>query len=135
MAVARFMNALAAGEDIEIFGDGDQTRDFTFISDVVEATVRAATSAVDGIVLNVGGGSRATINQVLGALEAISRITVGRHFKPATAGDQRHSTASINLARRHLEWEPRVSLSDGLVMQWTWFHESTARDASLSVAV
>lgn len=124
MAVTRFVTALAAGHDIEIFGDGEQTRDFTFISDVVEATVRAAGAPVDSMVLNIGGGSHTTINAVLKALEEITARRVSLRRLPATAGDQRHSTASINLARRHLDWEPRVSLNDGLVKQWAWFEET-----------
>ena len=137
MAVARFMKALADGDDVEIFGDGEQTRDFTFISDVVAATVRAAFAGVDGMVLNIGGGSRATINQVLRRLEEITGATVRRRHISATAGDQRHSTASINLARTHLGWEPRVSLSEGLLKQWGWFRESAGRgrDLTLSAAV
>jgi nucleoside-diphosphate-sugar epimerase len=129
MAVAQFMKALAAGEEIEIFGDGEQTRDFTYISDVVEATVRAATAEVDGMVLNIGGGSRTTLKQVLRSLESITGVTVGRRLRPATAGDQRHSIASINLARRHLNWEPRVSLTEGLDKQWAWFRETTGAKA------
>ena len=124
MAVARFLEALARGDEIEVFGDGEQTRDFTFVSDVVEATVRAASAQVNGMTLNVGGGSRTTMRQVTRMLEEITgtRATVRR--LPATPGEQRDSAASINLARRHLGWEPRVGMREGLTRQLAWFQEN-----------
>lgn len=136
MVVARFMSALEAGDDIETYGDGEQTRDFTFVSDVVEATVRAAVASVDGMVLNIGGGSRTTINGVLKTLEGITGQHAAVHRLPAATGDQGHSTASINLARQHLDWEPRISLYEGLVKQWAWFRESLGkrRDPGVSAA-
>jgi nucleoside-diphosphate-sugar epimerase len=123
MAIARFIQALPDGEEVELFGNGEQTRDFTFVSDAVEATIRSATSNVVGKVLNVGGGSRTTLNAVLAVLEEISGIPARRRHSPPAPEDQRHSGASINLARQHLSWEPRVSLRDGLVRQWCWFRQ------------
>jgi UDP-glucuronate 4-epimerase len=121
MAFSRFMQALAAGEDIEVFGDGEQTREFTYVSDAVEGTVKASSADVVGQVFNLGGGSRVTVNQVLAALEEISGIKVRRQNLPAAPGDPRHTGASINLARERLGWEPRVSLREGLAKQWKWF--------------
>jgi UDP-glucuronate 4-epimerase len=120
MAIAQFMRKLTEGEEIEIFGDGEQAREFTFVSDAVEATVRAATAEVSGRVLNVGGGSRASINSVLFLLEEITGIKARRRFLPATPEDRRQTGASINLARRCLDWEPRISLRNGLAKQWSW---------------
>jgi UDP-glucuronate 4-epimerase len=127
MAIARFMRALAVGEEIEVFGDGQQTRDFTFVSDAVEATVRAASADVAGMVLNVGGGSRATLNAVLGLIGEMAGTEIRRHYAPAAPEDHRHGGASINLARKDLHWEPRVSLREGLSKQWTWLAEQTSR--------
>jgi nucleoside-diphosphate-sugar epimerase len=121
MGFARFMQALVDGSEIEVFGDGEQTREFTFVSDAVDGTVKAATANVAGQVFNLGGGSRVTINRVLATLEDISRIKVYRHNLPAAPGDPRHTGASINLARERLGWEPRVSLREGLTKQWQWF--------------
>lgn len=123
MAISRFVHALAEGEEIEIRGDGEQTRDFTYVDDVVDATARAATASVVGEVLNIGGGSRSTINAVLAALEEISGRHARRRYLPAVPADQRHSCASINLARQRLGWEPRVSLRSGLARQWAWSQE------------
>jgi UDP-glucose 4-epimerase len=127
MALARFMQALAGGQEIEVFGDGEQARDFTYISDAVDATVKASTADVAGQVINVGGGSRVTINQVLSTLGDISGLDVRKRNLPAAPGDPKNAVASINLARERLGWEPRVSLRDGLSKQWQWFQESRHR--------
>lgn len=130
MAFARFMQALADGEPIEVFGDGEQTREFTFVSDAVEGTVKAATSDVVGMVFNLGGGSRVTVNKVLATLEEISKLDLRREYLPAAPGDPRHTGASINLARERLGWEPRVSLREGLTKQWEWFQETRRRKSA-----
>lgn len=124
MGFSRFLQALFDGQEIEIFGDGEQTREFTYVSDAVEATVKAATADVTGQILNVGGGSRVTVNRVLDTLEDISRMKARRRHLPAAPGDPRHTGASINLARERLGWEPRVSLRDGLARQWQWYGET-----------
>jgi nucleoside-diphosphate-sugar epimerase len=121
MAFARFMEALVEGEPIEVFGDGEQTREFTYVSDAVEGTIKAATADVVGQVFNLGGGSRVSVNRVLATLEEISRLEARRQTLPDAPGDPRHTGASINLARERLGWEPRVSLREGLTKQWQWF--------------
>ena len=133
MAFSRFMEALVDGEVIEVFGDGEQTREFTYVSDAVDGTVKAATADAVGLVFNLGGGSRVTINRVLATLEDISRIKVHRHNLPAVMSEPRHTGASINLAREKLGWEPRVSLREGLTKQWLWFLE-TRNQARLKTA-
>jgi len=121
MAFARFMQALVDREAIEVFGDGEQTREFTYISDAIEGTLKAASADVTGQVFNLGGGSRSTINGVLATLEDISGLKAHKQMLPAVAGEPRHTGASINLARERLGWEPRVSLREGLTKQWEWF--------------
>jgi nucleoside-diphosphate-sugar epimerase len=127
MAFALFMQALVDGDPIEIFGDGEQSREFTYVSDAVEGTIKAATADVVGQVFNLGGGSRVTVSRVLATLEDISRIKAKRKTLPAAPGDPRHTGASINLARERLGWEPRVSLREGLTKQWEWFQASRRR--------
>src|SRR5437588_6982781 len=124
MAFCRFMEALVDNEEIEIFGDGEQTREFTYVSDAVDGTVKAASADVVGQIINLGGGSRVTVNRVLDTLEDISRIKVRPLLPPAAPGDPRHTGASINLGRERLGWEPRVSLREGLTRQWEWFREA-----------
>jgi nucleoside-diphosphate-sugar epimerase len=121
MAFSRFMQAMTAGDDIEVFGDGEQTREFTYVSDAVDGTIKASTADVVGQIFNLGGGSRVTVNQVLATLEEISGLSIRRQNLPAAPGDPRHTGASINLARERLGWEPRVSLAEGLAKQWEWF--------------
>jgi UDP-glucose 4-epimerase len=127
MAFSRFMQALVEGDAIEVFGDGEQTREFTYVSDAVEGTIKAATADVVGQVFNLGGGSRVTVNRVLATLEDISRLKARRKTLPAAPGDPRHTGASINLARERFGWEPRVSLREGLTKQWDWFLASRRR--------
>jgi nucleoside-diphosphate-sugar epimerase len=124
MAFSRFMRALLDGEEIEVYGDGEQTREFTYVSDAVDATVKAAGADVVGQILNIGGGSRVTVNRVLDTLQDISQVEVRRRNLPAAPGDPRHTGASINVAREKLGWEPRVSLRDGLANQWRWYREA-----------
>ena len=131
MAFVRFMDALVEGHEIEIFGDGEQTREFTFVSDAVDGTVKAASADVVGQIVNLGGGSRVTINRVLATLEDISRLEAHRKFLPAAPGDPRHTGASINVARERLGWEPRVALREGLAKQWQWFQETRAGARSM----
>ena len=130
MAFYRFMEALVEDQEIEIFGDGEQTREFTYVSDAVDGTVKAASADVVGQVVNLGGGSRVTVNRVLTTLEEISRLPARRLYLPAAPGDPRHTGASINLARERLGWEPRVSIRDGLTRQWAWFQETFSSSAS-----
>jgi nucleoside-diphosphate-sugar epimerase len=132
MAFCRFMEALVENQEIGIFGDGEQTREFTYVSDAVDGTVKAATADVAGQIINLGGGSRVTVNRVLDTLEDISRIKARRKYLPVAPGDPRHTGASINLARERLGWEPRVPLRDGLTRQWRWFLESRERSVRVT---
>ncbi|TMD17807.1 MAG: NAD-dependent epimerase/dehydratase family protein [Chloroflexi bacterium] len=127
MAFCRFMESLVEEQEIEIYGDGEQTREFTFVSDAVDGTVKAASADVAGQVINLGGGSRVTVNKVLDTLEEISHLKPRRRYLPAAPGDPRHTGASINLAREKLGWEPRVSLREGLARQWEWFLATPAK--------
>jgi UDP-glucuronate 4-epimerase len=135
MAVARFIQSLANDDVIEIFGDGEQTRDLTFVTDAVEAAVRAGCTPTSSKVFNVGGGSRATVNQILAGLAEISSATVHRRHLPAAPEDHRHTCASINLARQELRWEPRVSMREGLARQWRWFHDVSRSERDTSAVM
>ena len=128
MAFFRFIEALVSNEEIEIFGDGEQTREFTFVSDAIDGTLKAASADVAGQIINLGGGSRVSVNKVLDTLEDVSQATARRLYRPAAPGDLRHTGASINVARERLGWEPRVSLREGLTKQWRWFREELARE-------
>jgi UDP-glucose 4-epimerase len=114
--IPRFITALLAGEVPTVFGDGQQSRDFTFVQDVVEANVLAMdASGVAGQVFNVAQGGHTTVNGLLEELGAVMGVEVEPRYAPARAGEVRHSRADISRARSVLGWEPQVDLRDGLL--------------------
>jgi len=119
MAFNRLIRAMLRGDSFPLYGDGEQTRDFTFVSDAVEATVRAA-GAPAGSIFNVGGGSRVTLNQVIGLLEELvgSKARIERREKQA--GDVRHTWADTSRIRDALGFEPQVRLPEGLEREVAW---------------
>jgi UDP-glucose 4-epimerase len=112
--IPKFITGLLAGEQPVIYGDGRQTRDFTFISDVVEANILAAECKAGGVAVNVGAGGRYSLLQVLKALNGVIGTKIKPIFADPRAGDVRHSLASVTSARKHLGLSPRTSLADGL---------------------
>lgn len=120
MAFPGIMSALAGGGAFTLFGDGEQSRSFTFVLDVVDATVRAMERAAPGAVLNVGGGEEATMNETIALLERIAGRTLDVRREPAVPGDQRRTKADTTRIRAELGWEPRTTLVDGLRAQWEW---------------
>jgi nucleoside-diphosphate-sugar epimerase len=103
-----------------LFGDGEQSRSFTYVGDVVRATLMAMEGAPAGALYNVGGGEEATMNEALALLERVA----GRSFEieraPAVPGDQRRTKADTTSIREALGWEPEVGLEEGLQAQWEW---------------
>jgi nucleoside-diphosphate-sugar epimerase len=125
MAFHRFIRAMLGGEPFPLYGDGEQTRDFTFVGDVVQATV-AAVEAPPGSVYNVAGGSRVTVNQVIETLEELVGAPAHVERLPAQAGDQRHTWADTSAARTGLGYRPRVRLREGLAAEVAWLRERLA---------
>ena len=110
-----FVSAIERGDPITIFGDGEQSRDFTFVENVVDATIRAAeVPAANGRMFNVSAGRPATINELADALGRIMQRDVEKRFAPDRPGDIRNSWADISAAREVLGYEPRVDLEEGL---------------------
>jgi UDP-glucose 4-epimerase len=117
-----FSAALLEGAQPTVFGDGEQSRDFIYVGDVVEANLLAADSKrAPGHVFNVGTGSRYTLNQTLAILERIAGRSTSAEYAPAREGDIRHSQADIALAREVLGFHPRFSFEEGLKRTWEWF--------------
>jgi nucleoside-diphosphate-sugar epimerase len=121
MAFHIFCKALLRNEPIRILGDGEQTREFTFVRDIVDATIAAARQpGVEGRVYNVGGGSRVTLAEALRALEEISGSSFAVEYHASQAGDVQDTGASIERARRELGYAPSMSLREGLELEFEW---------------
>jgi UDP-glucose 4-epimerase len=120
MGFHRFIRAALTGQPIRLFGDGEQTRDFTFVDDIVAATMAAGDRGTPGAVYNIGGGSRVTINQVL---DLIARLT-GRRLdvrrQAAEKGDMRDTFADTTRARVDMGFAPAHSLESGLAAECDW---------------
>lgn len=118
MGFHRFGKAILEGQPISVYGDGEQTRDFTYVSDVVEANIRAASvPAVEGMVFNIAGGSRVSLRDVFSTLEALSDREVLLHFEDTARGDVRDTYGDIALAQHLLGYAPRVALREGLAAE------------------
>jgi UDP-glucuronate 4-epimerase len=118
MAFTRIVNALASGAGFEVYGDGDQSRGWTYVGDVVAATMLAGGHGTG--TYNVGGALEASLNETIALLERISGRSLETTHRPAVAGDQRRTSADTTRIRRELGWEPSVSLEQGLRAQWEW---------------
>jgi UDP-glucose 4-epimerase len=122
MAFQQFLTRVKEGNPITIFGDGEQTRDFTFVSDIVAANLAAAERGTTGGVYNIGGGSRVTLNHVLELIGRVTGKAVTVHREPVKKGDMRHTYADTSLARRDLRFAPAISLESGLEQQYRWLN-------------
>jgi nucleoside-diphosphate-sugar epimerase len=120
MGFHKFLRAAIRGEPVSLYGDGEQTRDFTFVHDAVGATIAAATRGVPGRVYNIGGGSRVSMNQVIDMIGRVSGRQLIVHRDEAQKGDMRHTYADTALARLDLGFAPRVGLEQGLAAEFTW---------------
>lgn len=129
--IPRFINALLAGDAPTIFGDGEQSRDFTFVDDVVEANVLAMDApGLAGQVFNVARGERTTVNGLFEELKAAIEVTVDPQYAPSRAGEVRHSLADVGRARSVLGWEPQVDLREGLLRTVQHFESAGDQDRS-----
>jgi UDP-glucose 4-epimerase len=125
--IALFARALLDGRAPTIFGDGEQTRDFTYVENVVQANLQAMQStAPPGTVINVGSGTRASINDLYRDVKAMIGSKIDARHAPARAGDVRDSLASIERARELLGYRPNVSWREGLERTVAWYREQHA---------
>jgi nucleoside-diphosphate-sugar epimerase len=120
MGFHRFIRAALGGEAIALYGDGEQTRDFTFVSDAVEATIAAGLGGVPGRVYNIGGGSRVSVNHVIALIGRITGRPLRIEREGKQRGDMRDTYADTSLARADLRFVPRVSLEQGLEAECRW---------------
>ncbi len=130
LMLAKAMQTMYEGRVFDVYGDGEQTRDFTFVTDAVEGTVRAAERGSPGDLFNIGGGSSVTVNRALDLLAEVAGMELTRRHVERQPGDHRRAGASITRARMQLGWEPGTSLREGLERQWRWFLETQEEKAS-----
>ncbi|MEM7726763.1 MAG: NAD-dependent epimerase/dehydratase family protein [Cyanobacteria bacterium P01_A01_bin.45] len=121
MAFHKFFKAILEDKAIPIYGDGQQTRDFTFVTDAIAANIAAAgvKSAV-GEVFNIGGGSRVVLTEILDTIEEIVGKSIKREYIEKAKGDARHTAADVSKANKILGYQPQVSLKAGLMKEWEW---------------
>jgi UDP-glucuronate 4-epimerase len=120
MALARIVDALVRGAPFDLYGDGLQSRSFTYVADSVEATLAAMEGAPPGALYNVGGGVEATMRDAIATLERIAGRRLDVVERPAAAGDVRRTSADTSAIERDLGWRATTSLEDGLKAQWEW---------------
>ena len=118
MAIQRFLSACLRGEPVTVYGDGTQTRDFTFIDDVVEAHLLALEAPADERVFNICGGSRVSVRDLLSLVQDVTGRSLKIEHAEAARGDAKHTLGDNSRARRALGFAPRVHLADGVAAQW-----------------
>ena len=125
--LSRFLLAAQKGEQPVIHGDGEQSRDFTYIENIVDEVLRACEAKdASGMVFNGGTGIRITLNEVIKVLEKVTGKKVTPKYDPPRAGDIRHSQADISLAGKVLGYKPLVRFEEGLRRTWEWFQNGQA---------
>ena len=124
--ISRFMSALMCGEQPIIYGDGGQSRDFTFVANVVDANMRAAESPkAVGKVINIANGRQVTLNELLEIMKKVTgKSAAEARYEPVRVGDVRHSLADVSLAKSLLGYEPKVELEEGLRLTFDWWQKS-----------
>jgi len=134
--LAKFCTAFLEKTDPVVFGDGEQTRDFTYIDNVVQANLLACEApAASGKVINIGTGARISLNHTLQLLREINGNELQAKYEPPRDGDIRDSQADITLAREVLKYDPTVDFPEGLRRTFAWYQESEAKAAAKQKAV
>ena len=126
MAFHKFIKAAITGRPLTVYGDGEQTRDFTFVTDAVAATAAAGDRGVPGRAYNIGGGSRVSVNRLFEIIGRIHGAPLDIRREPAQKGDMRDTFADSTLAKQDLGFAPKVSLEEGLEAEYRWLAGSPA---------
>jgi UDP-glucose 4-epimerase len=127
MAFHKFIKAMLAGEPIDVFGSGTQTRDFTFVSDAVDANLAAAAYGGGHQVFNIGGGSRVTLNSVIDLIGSVTHRAPDARFRETQMGDVMHTLADISLASRELGYAPKTGIEEGIEREVEWLDAERRR--------
>ena len=127
MAFHRFLRAAITSQPIVLYGDGEQTRDFTFVADAATATANAATRGVPGRVYNIGGGSRVSVNRVLEIVGRLAGRPLDVRREGVQKGDMRDTYADTSRARADLGFAPTVTIEEGLAAEYEWMKAALGR--------
>ena len=120
MGIFKFINSASQNMAVEIYGQGEQSRDFTFVDDAADATLMAAIKGENQTAYNISGGQVYTVNEVLMEIERILQTRIIRKYVGRPRGDQLHTRAETTQAWQHLNWKPRANFRDGLYKQVQW---------------
>lgn len=123
MAFHKFFKAIAEDKQITVYGDGKQTRDFTYVDDIIEANFSSLKNGVPGEIYNIGGGSRKKLEEIFPLIESICKKKIKKNREERQKGDVPHTLADIQKAHKELNYSPQIQLSDGLKEEWTWIQE------------
>jgi UDP-glucose 4-epimerase len=124
MAFCRFLTAMIRGEDFDVYGDGEQTRDFTYVDDAVTANLLAALHGGAGEVYNIGGGHRVSLREVLAIMESVTGLAARPRFTGRQRGDVLHTHSDAAKAARELGFAPASPLEEGVLAEYRWLRET-----------
>ena len=120
MAFTRFFYSIIKDKKLTIFGNGEQTRDFTYVDDIVMATINAATSDSVGEILNIGGGSVFSLTQIIEFMKEITEKELEIDFKKEQKGDVKHTSADISKSEKLINYKPSTDIKYGLTQQYEY---------------
>ena len=120
MAIYKFFNSLIEGNEIEVYGDGKQTRDMTYVADIVNATMLAGEFTTDYQSFNIASGARTSVNDIIKIIENLTGKKAKVSYKPAAKGDVKDTWADIGKARAYLNYDPETKLEEGLGKYLEW---------------
>jgi len=122
MGIYKFVRDIINKNPITIYGDGNQTRDFTYVDDIVNANIKSATSKIVGEVFNIGGGSRITVNELIQIIEKYCNATAIIKYDEKQKGDVPDTLAYIKNTKTQLDWIPKTSIHDGIKYFVSWYN-------------
>lgn len=133
MAFYKFLLAALEDRSITVFEDGNQTRDFTYIDDIVAGTIAAGVKGKPGLIYNLGGGSRISVNEVIQTIQEITGKSISYRYGQKQKGDMRDTFASTERAYNDLGYRPTVSLKEGLLREYEWLRDLHGRNLTYRI--